>query len=109
MIASRLLIHTCIYREIVGHDRDGNKIYSETELTGVRLMPVLAINKDSVGETKNDRLTLYYDCVYSEPVGVMLQESAQIVWNGASFTIRSVQPCYTHSTTVVHHYEAALV
>ena len=109
MIAPRLLIHNCIYRAPAQRDRDGNFIYNETELQAVRIMPVLAVNKDSAGETKNDRLTLYFDCTNSQPEGFELHENAQIIWNGDAYTIRSVQPCYTHSTTVVHHYEAALV
>ena len=110
MLPARLLIHTCIYSVPAGRDRDGNALYSDTALTGVRIAPVtLATAQNAQGETKNDRLTLYYDPVASTPQGLELAEQAKITWNGKVYFIRAVTPCYTKDAGAVHHYEAALI
>ena len=104
-----LLIHTCTYSEPTGYDRDGNETMSEAKtLTNVRLVPVLATAKSDIGETKDDRLTLYYAPGISAPE-IVPKEKAQIVWNGGTYTIRSITPCYTQGGDAIHHYEAALV
>lgn len=104
-----LLIHTCTYEASAGTDRDGNKTYGEAkQLTNVRLVPVLATAKSDVGETKDDRLTLYYEPFVSQPA-IIPEELARVTWNGEAYTIRSVTPCYTQGGDAVHHYEAALV
>ena len=104
-----LLIHTCTYEAPATTDRDGNKTYGTAQqLTNVRLVPVLATAKSDVGETKDDRLTLYYQPGVSSP-SITPEELARITWNSEVFTIRSVQPCYTQGGDTVHHYEAALV
>ena len=104
-----LLIHTCTYAAPAGTDRDGNATYSTpATLEHVRIVPVLATAKSDVGETKDDKLTLFYAPFISTPA-IIPEELAQITWNGATYTIRSVQPCYTQGGDEVHHYEAALV
>ena len=69
---------------------------------------IAATAKSDVGETKDDRLTLYYDPFVSQPA-IIPEELARVTWNGEAYTIRSVTPCYTQGGDAVHHYEAALV
>lgn len=108
-ISKRLLIHTCTYSTPTTYDRDGNPTQSEAKtLLNVRLGAVLATAKSDIGETKDDKLTLYYAPGVSSPELVPV-EGASVVWNGGSYTIRSVKPCYTQGADTVHHYEAALV
>ena len=110
MLPARFLIHSCIYSVPAGKDRDGNAVYSDTALTGVRIAPVtLATAQNAQGETKNDRLTLYYDPIVSAPQGLKLEEQAKITWQGKVYFIRQVTPCCTKDTDTVHHYEAALI
>ena len=104
-----LLIHTCTYEAPATTDRDGNKTYGTAQtLTNVRLVPVLATAKSDVGETKDDRLTLYIAPGITNP-DVTPAELARVTWNGEDYTIRSVTPCYTCGGDEVHHFEAALV
>ena len=104
-----LLIHSCGYSTPAEIDRDGNITYSEeVTLQNVRIVPVLATAKSDEGETKDDKLTLYYAPFISTP-SIIPEELARVTWNGAAYTIRSVQPCYTQGGDVVHHYEAALI
>lgn len=105
----RLLIHSCTYAAPNGTDRDGNTTYDEAvTLNNVRIVPVLATAKSDVGETKDDKLTLYYAPFHSTPQ-IVPAELAQVIWNNKPYTIRSVTPCYTQGGDAVHHYEAALV
>jgi hypothetical protein len=104
-----LLIHSCGYSTPAETDRDGNTVYSEeVTLEHVRIVPVLATAKSDVGETKDDKLTLFYAPFISTPA-IIPEELARVTWGGKAYTIRSVQPCYTQGGDVVHHYEAALI
>lgn len=104
-----LLIHSCTYAAPAGTDRDGNATYTEpATLEHVRIVPVLVTAKSDVGETKDDKLTLYYAPFISTPA-IIPEELARVTWGGKAYTIRSVQPCYTQGGDEVHHYEAALI
>ena len=104
-----LLIHTVIYERPTDYDRDGNATFAEpVTLEHVRIVPVLATQKSDVGESKDDKLTLYYAPFVSTPQ-IIPEELARVTWNGNTFQIRSVTPCYTQGGEIVHHYEAALV
>lgn len=108
-IPTRLLIHTCEYTRPESYDRDGNATLGEpVTLANVRIEPVLATAKNDVGESKNDKLTLYYVPFVSSPQ-IIPEELAIVTWNGQTFQIRSVSPFYTQGGDAVHHYEAALV
>jgi hypothetical protein len=109
-IPARLLVHTCTYTAPAGgYDRDGEPIPGEpVTLDKVRLEPVNAIGNSTEGVTANDRLTLYYDPLYSQPA-ITPAPGAVVTWNGEDYTIRSVTPCYTCGGDEVHHFEAALV
>ena len=104
-----LLIHSCSYSTATGTDRDGNETWSEAQiLEHVRIVPVLATAKSEVGESKDDKLTLYYKPGTSTPA-IIPAELARVEWQGHGYTIRSVTPCYTQGGEAVHHYEAALI
>lgn len=104
-----LLIHSCTYEEPATRDRDGNATYGTAKsVSNVRFVPIEATVKSDVGETKDDRVTMYYCPGISTPDFVP-KELAKVTFNSEVYTIRSVQPCYTQGGTSVHHYEAALV
>jgi hypothetical protein len=104
-----LLIHSCTYAAPAGTDRDGNETYrTPATLEHVRIVPVLATAKSDVGETKDDKLTLFYAPGISTPA-IVPEELARVTWKGADYTVRSVQPCYTQGGEIIHHYEAALI
>lgn len=108
-IPAALLIHSCTYTPTAGYDRDGEATPgTAVTLTHVRLEPVNAIGESTEGVTANDRLTLFYDPLYSEPA-ITPAPGAVVTWNSENYTVRSVTPCYTCDGDAVHHYEAALV
>jgi len=103
------LIHTCTYEAPANSDRDGNKTYAEAvTLQHVRVVMELATVKNNEGEAKNDVGTLYYAPFTSTPQ-IIPEELARVTWQGKTYTVRKVYPCYTQNSDVIHHYEAALV
>lgn len=103
------LIHTCTYEAPANSDRDGNKTYEEAvTLQHVRVVMELATVKNNEGEAKNDVGTLYYAPFTSTPQ-IIPEELARVTWQGKTYTVRKVYPCYTQNSDVIHHYEAALV
>lgn len=115
-ISRRLLIHTATLKRSAGLDRDRNPTFTSTVLKSVRIAATEQIVRGTNGETKADTLTLFIDCTnttYETPAGdtaaaVTPQELDAIEWNNKTFTVRSVTPCYTKDTDVLHHYEVTL-
>ena len=109
MIPQRLLVHSCTYETPGSYDRNGKPTYNEpVTLAHVRIEPVIAVAKGDIGESKDDKLTLYYEPFFSTPA-IVLEPLSRITWGGNVFIIRSVTPHYTQGGDAVHHYEAALV
>lgn len=114
-IAKKLLVHTCMLKKSAGLDRDRNPTFSETVLKRVRIGASFQTVRGTVGETKADAMTLVIDAVNSacettsgEPTAQVLPaENDVIVWDGKSFTVRSVTPCFAQSDTP-HHWEVTL-
>ena len=108
-IPARLLVHSCTYEAPATRDRDGNVTYGTAQsVSNVRFEVIEATAKSDVGETKDDRLTMYY-CVGVSTPALTPEELAKVTFDGKAYTIRSVQPRYTQGGSTVHHYEAALV
>ena len=114
-IAKKLLIHQIVLKKPSGLDRDRNPTFSETVLKYVRIGATFQTVRGNVGETKADTMTLVIDAVNSAYETTSGTETAQvlpagndvIVWDGKSFTVRSVTPCFAQSDTP-HHWEVTL-
>lgn len=114
-IPRKLLVHSCTLKKQAGLDRNRNPTYTETVLKQVRIGVTFQTVRGNVGETKADTMTLVIDAVNSayettsgEPTAQVLPaENDVIVWDGKSFTVRSVTPCFAQSDTP-HHWEVTL-
>ena len=114
-IPLKLLVHSCTLKKQTGLDRDRNPTFSETVLKHVRIGATFQTVRGNVGETKADTMTLVIDAVNSAYETTSGTETAQvlpagndvIVWDGKSFTVRSVTPCFAQSDTP-HHWEVTL-
>jgi hypothetical protein len=62
----------------------------------------------SLGDMKNDRFKMFFDCVNSAPVGTVIKKDDKIVYGSLTLFVRSVEPCKALGSTV-HHYEVSLV
>ena len=114
-IPIRLLVHNCILKKTTGLDRNRNPIYSQIILKQVRIGATFQSIRGAYGETKDDSLTLFidakntvYDAIDGKTVERKLPEEKDVIeWQGQSFTVRSVTPCYTNGNEP-HHWEVTL-
>lgn len=114
-IPARLLIHECVLKRKTGTDRNRNPTYSETVLRRVRIGATFQTLRGSIGETKADTMTLIIDAKntrYETAAGeqtaaVIPAQNDAIEWQGHSFTVRSVTPCYAQGNAP-HHWEVTL-
>lgn len=113
-IPRKLLVHQCTLRKQTGIDRNRNPTYSETVLKRVRIGATFQTARENIGETKADAMTLIIDAkntLYETPQGeetaALPTENDAIEWQGKTFTVRSVTPCYAQEETP-HHWEVTL-
>lgn len=91
-------------------DNFGNPVWSATSisLTRVRVSRAKQTIVTSLGEAKNDKLVLTFDCVNSLPVGTTFGERDKIVYGGQDYIVREVTDPSGDIATP-HHYRLALV
>ena len=114
-IPAKLLVHSCTLRKRTGRDRDRNPEYTETVLRRVRIGATFQTVRGNTGETKADTLTLIIDAKNTryetadggESAAVLPEELDAVEWQGRTFTVRSVMPCYAQGATP-HHWEVTL-
>ena len=114
-IPLKLLVHSCTLKKQAGLDRNRNPTYTETVLKRVRIGATFQTVRGSIGETKADTMTLIIDAKntrYETAAGeqaaaVIPAEKDVIEWQGQSFTVRSIMPCYTHFDSP-HHWKVTL-
>jgi len=106
-IPRRLLIHSATLAPYVS---PGPPVVYGTAvtLTHVRLEPVKQNAMTSLGDMKNDRFLLFFDCKNSLPVGRTFSMKDRITFGGQALSVRKVTPCYGDDSTV-HHYEVNCV
>lgn len=72
-IPRAVLIHSATYAHYTGTDRSGEKTYgAEQTLQFVRFEVSKQNALTALGDQKNDRYTMYYDCENSLPVDNIL-------------------------------------
>lgn len=114
-IPTLLLVHDCVLKKPAGLDRNRNPIYSKTVLRQVRIGATVQSVRGSYGEVKADTLTLFIDAEntrYETTAGEATERKPiapkdVIEWQGQTFTVRSVMPCYTQLDSP-HHWEVTL-
>lgn len=114
-IPLKLLVHSCTLKKHAGLDRNRNPTYTETVLKCVRIGATFQTVRGSIGETKADTLTLFidakntrYETVSGEETERRLPAEKDVIeWQGQTFTVRSVMPCYTQLDSP-HHWEVTL-
>jgi hypothetical protein len=79
-----------------------------TTLTRVRFQPVKQNAMTALGDMKNDRFTLFIDCVNSLPKGTVPAKKDRITFGNMALIVRDVIPQYGDDAGV-HHYEVACV
>ncbi|UTC66002.1 MULTISPECIES: putative minor capsid protein [unclassified Treponema] len=114
-IPTRLLVHDCVLKKPKGLDRNRNPIYESTILKRVRIGATFQSVRGAYGETKTDTLTLFIDAKNTRCETIdgeaterkLPAEKDAIEWQGQTFTVRSITPCYTQGSNP-HHWEVTL-
>lgn len=109
-ISVGLLVHSATLYARTADDAYGKPTWSSTavNLTRVRVTHAKQTLATSLGEAKNDKLVLIYDCVNSLPAGTTFGERDKIVYGGMSYIVREVSDPSGDASTP-HHYRLALV
>ena len=103
-IPIRDLIHSANYKSVVT-DAYGNSVTTTTALTRVRFEPVKKTMLSNLGESKDDKFMMFFDCTNSRPLEHVFTKLDKIEFNGVDLSIREVIPEYG---TKLHHYEIVL-
>jgi hypothetical protein len=109
-ISEGLLIHTAsLYPATTSIDDYGKPVPAdEIKLTKIRVVRAKRTVAEALGEAKNDRLTLIYDCTFSLPRGVVFNHGDKVVRNGKTYTVReATDPSGDEEGP--HHWKVALV
>ena len=108
-ISLALLVHSAEYYPCTGDDSYGNATYgTRSDLTRIRIGRAKAVLMTALGEAKNDKLILNYDCVNSLPAGVVFKHSDKIVYGGVTYYVREASDP-SGDSSAIHHYRVALV
>ena len=104
-----LLPHTATYKQLTGVDGRGKKTYATgVAVAYVRFETAKKNAFTALGEQKNDRAVLFYDCVNSYPIGIEFAPGDVLVFDGQDYEVRESVPEWS-VFGVPHHYEVALV
>ena len=79
----RVLVHKVIVYSPTGTDRSNKPTYgASAPVSFVLCEPVSAWRQNSAGEMKDDKLTLFFDCVNSEPNTQALKKATRSYLRG---------------------------
>lgn len=107
-IPVRLLPHSATLESYLGTVNSLPNYSPPVTLLHVRFEPVKQNAMTSLGDMKNDRFLLYFDCVNSLPAGTAIAIKDRITFNGVALSARKVTPLYGDSAAV-HHFEVNCV
>jgi hypothetical protein len=107
-IPRRLLPHSAKYKPYTGTVGSVKQYGTEVDLEHVRLEPVKQNAMTSLGDMKNDRVAVFYDCVNSRPAGLVFKTGDVITFDSVAYTVRKASPVYGMGQAV-HHWEVACV
>jgi hypothetical protein len=99
------LPHSIVWYKRTGVDATNKATYAKgVKISFVRCEPMKQTAMKSLGEMKDDKITLFYDCVNSSPVGLVMSlgDKVEVGIGGNSFTVRTV------GDFSPHHYEVYL-
>jgi len=85
------------------------KTYSATvSLANVRFVSIRQNAMTSLGDMKNDKYKMFFDCVNSAPSGMTFKKDDKIVYGSLTLYVRAVENPKALGTAV-HHWEVSLV
>jgi hypothetical protein len=103
-ISLRALKHTCTLEPYTGMSAGAPTYGTSVALSRVRFEPIKQNAMTSLGDMRNDKFLLFFDCRNSLPLGRTFAIKDKITFGSQVLSVRAVTPCYGDATTV-HHYE----
>lgn len=107
-IPRRLLVHSGTLAPYTGTANSAKTYGTTVTLKNVRFEPVKQNAMTSLGEMKNDRFLMFFDCKSSLPAGTVPAVNDKLTFGAIVLLARKVTPCYGN-TPEVHHYEVSCV
>jgi len=108
-ISEAILVHSAEYYPYTGDDAYGSPAYgTKVDLTKIRISRARSVYINSLGEAKEDKLILNFDCVNSRPTGTTFKHLDKIIYGGVSYLVR-VSDDPSGDATAAHHYRVSLV
>ena len=108
MIGENLLTQTADFYPYTGESEQGVATYgTKVVLTKVRVTKTRQMLMTALGEAKNDKAILFFDCIVSQPYGTTFKSDDKIIWESVSYRVREDGTARAESQN--HHYRIALV
>ena len=107
-IPVRLLPHSGTYEPYTGTVGSVKTYGALVTMYRVRFEPVKQNAMTSLGDMKNDRFLLIYDCHNSQPEALTFKANDRIVYAGITLSVRKATSFFADSGEV-HHYEVNCV
>jgi hypothetical protein len=96
------LRHNITFESLTSQNADGDGVYATAQsVFFVMGEPVKDWKLASDGEMKDDKLTLFYDCVNSDPPGLTFKKGDKITFNSNIFIVRTIKDFTPHHVEVV--------
>ena len=87
-----ILIHSCTYYSKTGIDAYNKPTYAAgAAVSFIRCEPVKHNAFTDTGESKDDKLTLFYDCVNSEPTTIIPKKGDKVNFLTTDYIVREVK------------------
>ncbi|MDC7224200.1 MAG: putative minor capsid protein [Spirochaetales bacterium] len=107
-IHRKLLPHTVSFYAYESKSTKGVVTYGEEQtVSHVRVERTKKSLINSQGESKDDKLELYYDRRNSRPVNLDFTKFSKVVFSDQEYIVRESVPVYDDSNNI-HHWEVAL-
>ena len=101
-IPREMLRHSVTFESLTGADADGNGTFATAAaMSFVWCEPVKDWLRNNMGEMKDDKLTLFYDCVNSDPAGTAFKKGDRVTFSGSVYIVRTVKDFSPHHLEVV--------
>lgn len=107
-MSSAILTHSATLYPYTGTVNSVKTYGAAVNLTSVRVRSVKQVGMTSLGEMKNDKFLLSFDCVNSAPFGTTFKANDKIVFGTSTLAVRAANPCPGDSDAI-HHWEVSLV
>lgn len=101
-IPREMLRHSVTFEALTAADADGNGTFATAvTISFVWCEPVKDWLRSNVGEMKDDKLTLFYDCVNSSPAAIAFKQGDRVTFGSDKYLVRTIKDFSPHHLEVI--------